>query len=89
MTLSIGNIKGDLLRMEQKLVTIISMLSVMISSSMDRPCLKDINEGMINAEQVLFEKTEKTSKMELEMIGQENGFKRNTLLDVQRKLAKI
>lgn len=49
----------------QKLVTKVSTPSVMTSASMDRQCLKDANEGLTDLEQMLSDKTEKVSKVEL------------------------
>ena len=73
----------------QKLVTTISTLSIMMSASMDRLWPKDVNEGKTDLGQILSDKTEKVLKVELQMTGQENDLEKDTLLDIQKKLAEV
>lgn len=58
------NTKGDFQGMEPMLVTMVLTLPVTMSSSMDRLCLKDINEGMTDME-ILSEMTQKLQNVEL------------------------
>lgn len=58
-----------------------AILSVMMS--MDRLCLKDLNERMTDVKQILSDKTEKVLE-EPQVTGQENDLEKDTLMAMQK-----
>lgn len=43
---------------------------------MDRLCPKDVNKGITDVEQILFDKTEKIFKVQLQMTDQDNDLEK-------------
>lgn len=59
-----------------------------MSPSMDRQYVKNGNERMTDVAQILSDKAEKVAKVQQQITSQENDLEKDTLLDLQKKMAE-